>query len=86
MEIQGAPTATMRRFGSMVILVSVVALVGAFIPGITLFALILAVIGLALGIVCLILDPSFNLLGLIGTVSSSAAVSLAIIMGIAFGS
>ena len=70
----------------MVILVSAVALIGAFIPGITLFALILAVIGLALGIVCLAIDPSFNLLGLIGTVSSSAAVSLAIIMGITYGS
>jgi hypothetical protein len=68
----------------MVVLVSVVALIGAFIPGITLFALIVGVIGLALGIVCLAIDPSFNVLGLAGTVASSAAVSLAIIMGIAY--
>lgn len=76
----------MKRFGSMVVLVSGVALAGAFVPGITLYALILAVIGLALGIVCLIIDDSVNLLGLLGTVVASAAVSLSIIMGIVYGS
>ena len=76
----------MMRFGTMVLLTSVVALAGAFIPGVTLFALVLAVIGLALGIVCLIIDRSFNALGLVGTVVSSAAVSLSIIMGIVYGS
>jgi hypothetical protein len=84
--VQGPPTATMKRFGSMVVLVSVIALVGAFIPGITLFALVLAVVGLALGILCLIIDQRFNVLGLVGTVASSAAVSLSIIMGIVYGS
>lgn len=80
------PSATMRRFGFVVVLVGAVALIGAFIPGLTIVALILAVIGLGLGIVCLILDQSFNTLALIGTVVSSAAVSLSIIMGIVYGS
>ncbi|MHA6669556.1 hypothetical protein ACX3O0_11880 [Homoserinimonas sp. A447] len=84
--VQRPSTATMRRFGSMVILVGGVALIGAFIPGVTLTALIVAVLGLALGILCLVLDHSFNVLGLIGTVMSSAAVSLAIIMGLVYGS
>lgn len=76
----------MRRFGFMVVLVGAIALVGAFIPGVTVFVLVLAVVGLALGIICLVLDRSFNVLGLIGTLVSSAAVSLAIIMGIVYGS
>jgi hypothetical protein len=76
----------MHRFGSMVVLVGAVSLVGAFIHGIALFALVLAVIGLALGILCLILDRSFNVAALVGTIVSSAAVSLSIIMGIAYGS
>ena len=76
----------MQRFGSMVVLAGAIALVGAFIPGITFFALLLGLAGLALGIVCLIIDRSFNVLGLIGTLVSSAAVSLAIIMGIVYGS
>jgi hypothetical protein len=85
-RVRRAPTETMKRFGSMVVLVSAVALIGAFIPGVTLFALVLGVLGLALGIVCLIIDPSFNVRGLLGTVVSSGAVSLSIIMGIAYGS
>jgi hypothetical protein len=76
----------MQRFGSMVVMLGAVALVGAFIPGVTFFALILALVGLALGIVCLVIDRSFNVLGLVGTLVSSAAVSLAIIMGIVYGS
>lgn len=76
----------MRRFGSMVVLLGGIALIGALIPSITIVALILAVVGLALGIVCLTLDHSFNMLALLGTVVSSAAVSLAIIMGFAYGS
>jgi len=75
----------MQRFGSLVVLMSVVALVGAFIPVVTLFALMLAIAGIALGLICLALDRSFNVAGLIGTVLSSAAVSLAIIMGIVYG-
>ena len=75
----------MQRFGSLVVLMSVVALVGAFIPVVTLFALMLAVAGIVLGPICLALDRSFNVAGLIGTVLSSAAVSLAIIMGIVYG-
>ena len=86
LRVRRATTETMKRFGTMVVLVSVIALIGAFIPGMTLFALIIGVIGLVLGIVCLVIDPSFNVLGLVGTVASSAAVSLAIIMGIAYGS
>jgi hypothetical protein len=76
----------MKRFGSMVVLVGGMALAGAFIPGITLGALILAVVGLVLGIACLIMDESFNTLGLIGTLVASAAVSLSIIMAIVYGS
>jgi len=76
----------MRRLGTMVVLLSGIALVGAFIPGITLIALVVAVVSLALGILCLIIDPSFNALALLGTVVASAAVSLSIIMGIAYGS
>lgn len=83
---QRPPTATMQRFGSMVVLVGVVALVGAFIPGVTFFALLLAVLALALGITCLVIDSSFNVAGLTGTLVASAAVSLAIIMGIVYGS
>jgi hypothetical protein len=76
----------MQRFGSMVVLLSAVALIAAFIPGVTLIALVVAVLALALGILCLALDSSFNVLGLIGTVAASAAVSLAIIMGLVYGS
>jgi hypothetical protein len=76
----------MQRLGSMVVLVGAVALVGAFIPGVTFFALLLAIVGLALGIGCLVMDRSFNVAGLIGTLVASAAVSLAIIMGIVYGS
>jgi hypothetical protein len=76
----------MQRFGSMVVLLSGVALIAAFIPGVTLMALVIAVLALALGILCLVLDNSFNVLGLIGTVAASAAVSLAIIMGLVYGS
>ena len=36
--------------------------------------------GLVVGIVCLIPDPGFNVLALIGTVLSSAAVSAAAIL------
>jgi len=75
----------MQRFGSMVVLVGAVALVAAFVPGVTFFALILAVFGLALGIACLIIDRSFNVAALIGTLVASAAVSLAIIMGFVYG-
>ena len=50
-RLQRPPTETMQRFGSMVVLVGGMALAGAFIPGVTLAALILAVIGLVLGIV-----------------------------------
>ena len=76
----------MKRFGSMVVLVGGMALAGAFILGLTFAALILAILGLALGIACLIIDDSVNALGLIGTVVASAAVSLSIIMGIVYGS
>lgn len=75
----------MNRFGSMVVLVGAVALVAAFIPGFTLAALLVGVLALALGIVCLVIDPSFNVLALMGTITASAAVSLAIIMGLVFG-
>lgn len=83
---QRPPTTTMQRFGSMVVLVSAIALVGAFIPGVTFVALILAIVGLVLGIACLIIDRSFNVAGLIGTVISSAAISFSIFMGIVYGS
>ena len=69
----------------MVVLVGAVALVAAFIPGMTIFALLVGVLGLALGIVCLIIDHSFNVQALIGTITASAAVSLAIIMGFVYG-
>lgn len=83
--VQRTPSLTMQRFGSLVVVVSVVALAGAFVPGVTLFALVLGVAGIALGLTCLSLDRSFNVAGLIGTVVSSAAVSLSIIMGIVYG-
>jgi hypothetical protein len=84
--VQGPTTTTMQRFGSMVVLLSGVALIAAFVPGVTLIALIMAVFALALGILCLVLDNRFNVLGLAGTVAASAAVSLSIIMGLVYGS
>ena len=74
----------MRRFGLAVVLFGAIALVSAFIPGVTIFALVVALVGLALGIPCLILDRSFNLAALIGTIVSSGAVSMAIIMGLVY--
>lgn len=76
----------MSRFGSMVLFAGALALVAAFIPGFTIAALLVGVLGLALGIVCLLIDRSFNVLALIGTITASAAVSLAIIMGLVYGS
>lgn len=69
-----------RRFGVAVMIAAAVALVGAFIPLGTITAGVLAILGLVLGVSCLIRDPGFNLPALIGTLLSSAAVSAAVIM------
>jgi hypothetical protein len=57
-----------------------VAVAAVFFPFGAIPAAILAAAGLVVGIVCLVRDPGFNLLALIGTVASSAAVSAAVIM------
>ena len=69
-----------RRFGVAVVIAALVALVGAFIPLSTIAAGVLAFLGLALGVSCLIRDPDFNPPALVGTLLSSVAVSTAVIM------
>jgi hypothetical protein len=69
-----------RRVGVAVVIMAAVALVGAFIPLSTIAAGVLAILGLVLGVGCLIRDPGFNLPALVGTLLSSAAVSAAVIM------
>lgn len=71
---------TFRRLGVLVAVVAALALVGAFIPVSTIGAAVLAAVGLALGVGCLIRDPGFNRAALIGTLLCSAALSAAIIM------
>lgn len=75
----------MRRYASMVVLLGAAGLVGAFVPGVTLVALLVALIGLGLGVFGLIIDRSFNMRALGGTILSSAAVSASIIMGLVYG-
>jgi hypothetical protein len=78
-----------RRTGLAVtsVCLAVVAFAVVFFPVGALPAGVLAVAGLVVGIVCLIRDPGFNVIALIGTVLSSAAVSVAVVMAFlrAFG-
>lgn len=75
---------TFRRLGVLVAIVSAVALVGAFIPVSTIGAGVLAALGLAFGVGCLIRDPGFNRAALVGTVLCSAALSAAVIMTLVY--
>ena len=74
-------TKFMRRFGFLVAMIGLGAPIGSFVPAANLGALILAIVGLCLGMLCLILDRRFNLPAFAGTLISSAAVSMSIIMG-----
>ena len=67
-----------------VVIAAAVALVGAFIPLGTIAAGVLGVLGLILGLACLVRDPGFNLAALGGTLLSSAAVAAAVIMTLVY--
>jgi hypothetical protein len=77
-----AAVARLRGLATTSLCLAVVALAGAFVPYGLIPAGLVAVAGLVVGILCLIRDPGFNLLALVGTVLSSAAVSTVAVLAI----
>jgi hypothetical protein len=76
----GYTTARLKGLAVTSVCLAVVGLAVVGIPYGTIPAGILAVAGLVIGIACLIRDPGFNLLALIGTVLCSAAVTTVVIV------
>jgi hypothetical protein len=77
-----ASRAQFRGLGIASIVIAALALSGAFIPLVSIPAGVLGLIAMAIGILCLVRDPGFNLPALIGTLLSSAAVSASVVMTI----
>lgn len=74
-----------RRLGRGVVVAAAVALLGAFIPLASIAAGVLGLLALAFGLSCLIRDPGFNRPALGGTLLSSAAVAVAVLMALIYG-
>jgi hypothetical protein len=75
-------TVQFRGLGIASIVIAALALTAAFIPLVSIPAGVLGLIGMAIGILCLVRDPGFNSPALIGTLLSSAAVSASVVMTI----
>lgn len=82
--VQVQSSIAFKRLGRAVVVMAAVALVGAFIPAASIAAGVLALLALVLGLSCLVRDPGFNLVALGGTLLSSAAVALAVIMAFVY--
>jgi hypothetical protein len=72
------------RLGIVSLVIAGASLIAAFIPIVTIAAAVCGLVGLSLGLTCLIRDPGFNLPALGGTLASSAAVSAAMIMTVVY--
>ncbi|WP_349899264.1 hypothetical protein [Parafrigoribacterium soli] len=81
-EVQSS--AAFTRAGWAVVVMAVVALAGSFIPLASVASGVLALLGLVLGLSCLIRDTGFNRPALGGTLLSSAAVAASVIMTIVY--